>query len=92
MFSTFGGNPVACRAALAVLDVIEEDNLVERAHGTGGRLRASLEDLAARHEAIGEVRGAGLLIGVELVRDQETRRPAPRLANDIMNDMKERGS
>jgi len=91
MFSTFGGNPVACRAALAVLDVIEENNLVERAHGTGARLRASLEALAARHEAIGEVRGAGLLIGVELVRDQETRRPAPRLANDIMNDMKERG-
>jgi 4-aminobutyrate aminotransferase-like enzyme len=91
MFSTFGGNPVACRAALAVLDVIEEDNLIERAYATGARLRATLEALAARHEAVGDVRGMGLLIGVELVDDKEARRPAPRLANAVMNEMKERG-
>jgi 4-aminobutyrate aminotransferase-like enzyme len=91
MFSTFGGNPVACRAALAVLDVIEEDNLIERAHATGARLRATLEAMAARHEAVGDVRGEGLLIGVELVGDTEARSPAPRLANAVMNDMRERG-
>ena len=91
MFSTFGGNPVACRAALAVLDIIEEDGLIERAHVTGARLRADLEALAARHEAVGDVRGAGLLIGVELVRDQETRQPGPRLAHAVINNMKERG-
>lgn len=91
MFSTFGGNPVACRAALAVLDIIEEDNLIERTHETGARLRAGLEALAVRHEAVGDVRGAGLLIGVELVRDQEARRTASRLAHAVMNDMKERG-
>jgi 4-aminobutyrate aminotransferase-like enzyme/Ser/Thr protein kinase RdoA (MazF antagonist) len=90
MFSTFGGNPVACRAALAVLDVIEEDNLIERAHATGARLRAELEALGAHHDAVGDVRGAGLLIGVELVNDKETRRPAPPLAHAVMNEMKER--
>jgi len=91
MFSTFGGNPVACRAALGVLDLIEEDNLIERAHATGGRLRDTLEALAARHEAVGDIRGTGLLIGVELVGDKEARRPEPRLANAVMNEMKERG-
>ena len=91
MFSTFGGNPVACRAALAVLDVIEEENLIERAHATGARLRAELEGLVGRHEAVGDVRGAGLLLGVELVNDKETRDPAPRLAHAVMNEMKERG-
>lgn len=91
MFSTFGGNPVACRAALAVLDIIEEDGLIERARATGARLRAGLEALGERHDSVGDIRGAGLLIGVELVSDQATRRPAPRLAHAVMNDMKERG-
>ena len=91
MFSTFGGNPVACRAALAVLDVIEEENLVERAHATGARLRAGLDALTSRHEVVGDVRGAGLLLGVELVSDKETRDPVPRFANAVMNEMKERG-
>ena len=91
MFSTFGGNPVACRAALAVLDVIEEDNLIERAHATGAGLRGGLEAVGARHEAVGDVRGAGLLFGVELVSDKEARRPAPRLAHAVVNEMKERG-
>jgi len=91
MFSTFGGNPVACRAALAVLHVIEEDNLIERAHARGARLRAGLEAVGARHEEVGDVRGAGLLLGVEIVTDKETRRPAPRLANAVINEMKERG-
>ena len=91
MFSTFGGNPVACRAALAVLEVIEEDDLIERANATGARLRAGLEALRARHDAVGDVRGVGLLLGVELVSDKETRRPAPRLAYAVMNEMKERG-
>ena len=74
-----------------MLDVIEEDNLVERAHATGARLRAGLDAVAARHEVVGDVRGAGLLLGVELVSDKETRDPAPRLAHAVMNEMKERG-
>jgi 4-aminobutyrate aminotransferase-like enzyme/Ser/Thr protein kinase RdoA (MazF antagonist) len=91
MFSTFGGNPVACRAALAVLDVIEEDSLMEKARATGARLRASLEALMGAHEAVGDVRGTGLLIGVELVSDKGARDPAPRVAQAVMNEMKERG-
>jgi 4-aminobutyrate aminotransferase-like enzyme/Ser/Thr protein kinase RdoA (MazF antagonist) len=91
MFSTFGGNPVAARAALAVLDVLEEAHLKERADVVGRRLRASLEALARRHSSVGDVRGTGLLIGVELVRDRRTREPAPRLTQTVMNRMKERG-
>ena len=91
IFSTFGGNPVACRAALAVLDVIEEEGLVERARDVGGRLRADLEGLKERHAAIGDVRGAGLLLGVELVSDRDARDPAPALTHAVMNAMKERG-
>jgi 4-aminobutyrate aminotransferase-like enzyme/Ser/Thr protein kinase RdoA (MazF antagonist) len=66
-FSTFGGNPVAAQAALAVLDVIDDEQLVERAARVGARLRRALEDLRADHPAITAVRGSGLLIGVELV-------------------------
>jgi len=66
VFSTFGGNPVAAVAALAVLDVIEDEKLIPRTAEVGGRLLDDLRSLAARHDAIREVRGRGLLIGVEL--------------------------
>ena len=91
MFSTFGGNPVACRAALAVLDVIESEGLVTRAFEVGSHLRKGLDGLKSRHPAIGDVRGVGLLIGVELVRDLETREPDSLLAASLMNGMRERG-
>ena len=79
-FSTFGGNPVACIAALTVLDVLDDERLVENAAEVGGRLRASLADLAARHPAIGDVRGRGLMLGVELVEPGESAAPATDLA------------
>lgn len=91
MFSTFGGNPVACRAALAVLDVLERERLMERAADVGSHLRRNLERLMTRHETIGDVRGAGLMIGVELVQGTDAATPAPRLAHYVMNHMKERG-
>jgi 4-aminobutyrate aminotransferase-like enzyme len=91
MFSTFGGNPVASRAALAVLDVIEEEGLQQRAAAVGARLRSNLDEVMDAHSAIAEVRGTGLMIGVELVGDPETGAPAPDLAHSVMNDMKERG-
>jgi 4-aminobutyrate aminotransferase-like enzyme len=90
-FSTFGGNPVACAAALAVLDVIEDEDLVANAARVGGRLREAIEALGAMHEAIGNVRGRGLMVGVDLVTDRSTRTPATELAKRVMNGMRERG-
>jgi 4-aminobutyrate aminotransferase-like enzyme/Ser/Thr protein kinase RdoA (MazF antagonist) len=90
-FSTFGGNPVACAAALAVLDVIDEERLVRRAAETGAYLRDQLVSLAAAHQAIGEVRGRGLLVGVELVRDRETRAPDGARARRVVDGLRERG-
>jgi 4-aminobutyrate aminotransferase-like enzyme len=90
-FSTFGGNPVACAAALAVLDVIEDEGLLANAARIGARLRATLGELAATHEAIGDVRGRGLMVGVDLVSDRASREPATDLAKRVMNEMRERG-
>lgn len=90
-FSTFGGNPVACAAALAVLDVIEEEKLLDRAAETGRYLRDGLEELGRRHELLGDVRGEGLLIGVELVQNAATREPAPQTARSVANGMRDRG-
>jgi 4-aminobutyrate aminotransferase-like enzyme/Ser/Thr protein kinase RdoA (MazF antagonist) len=90
-FSTFGGNPVACAAALAVLDVIEDEDLVANAARMGGRLREAIEGLAATHEPIGDVRGRGLMVGVDLVTHRATRAPASELAKRVMNGMRERG-
>jgi 4-aminobutyrate aminotransferase-like enzyme/aminoglycoside phosphotransferase (APT) family kinase protein len=89
LFSTFGGNPVACAAALAVLAVIEEEGLVANAAKVGSYLRQGLLTLANRHPVIGDVRGEGLLLGVELV-DAE-RRPAARTARQVVEAMRERG-
>ena len=74
--STFGGNPVTATAAKAVIDFIEEQNLLANCTETGAYLRAGLEDLKAKHELIGDVRGMGLLQAIELVEDRETKAPA----------------
>jgi 4-aminobutyrate aminotransferase-like enzyme/Ser/Thr protein kinase RdoA (MazF antagonist) len=90
-FSTFGGNPVACAAALAVLDVLEEEGLQARARDVGEYMLSGLRGLAERHPLIGDVRGTGLLIGVELVRDRDTRDPASRDAEAVANGLRARG-
>jgi len=74
--STFGGNPVTTTAAKAVIDFIEEQNLLANCTETGAYLRAGLEDLKSKHEIIGDVRGMGLLQAIELVQDRETKAPA----------------
>ena len=90
-FSTFGGNPVACAAALAVLDVIDGEGLVANARIVGAGLADAIRGLAATHPAIGDVRGRGLMVGVDLVEDPAGREPAAALAARVMNGMRERG-
>jgi 4-aminobutyrate aminotransferase-like enzyme len=71
--STFGGNPVATRTAKATIDFIESENLMENARLVGGYLRERLQELQEKHKLIGEVRGMGLMQGLELVKDRKTR-------------------
>jgi 4-aminobutyrate aminotransferase-like enzyme/Ser/Thr protein kinase RdoA (MazF antagonist) len=90
-FSTFGGNPVACAAGLAVLDVLEEEKLQEHALRTGARLIEGLRSLQTRHALIGDVRGSGLFLGIDLVLDRETREPAPLQASYVVNRLRDCG-
>ena len=90
-FSTFGGNPVACASGLAVLDVVRDEGLQARALETGTHLVAGLRGLMEKHPLIGDVRGAGLFLGVELVRDRVTREPATVQAKVVVNRLRELG-
>ncbi len=90
-FSTTGGNPVSCAAATAVLEVIEREELQDNARRVGAELRASLMDLSTRHALIGDVRGCGLFIGVELVLDRDTLEPAPAETHLVLNRLREHG-
>jgi 4-aminobutyrate aminotransferase / (S)-3-amino-2-methylpropionate transaminase / 5-aminovalerate transaminase len=78
--STFGGNPVACAAALANIEVMEEERLPEESARKGARAMSRLREMAERHSLIGDVRGLGLMIGVELVKDRTTKEPAAKEA------------
>jgi 4-aminobutyrate aminotransferase-like enzyme len=90
-FSTFGGNPVACAAGLAVLKIVEEENLQERALRVGNFLKKSLLSLQEQHPIIGDVRGSGLFLGVDLVSDPVTRSAATAQAVYVVNRLRERG-
>jgi 2,2-dialkylglycine decarboxylase (pyruvate) len=84
-------DPLPAAAGLAVLDVIAEEGLVERAAARGAYMLERLRELQAEHEPIGDVRGRGLLIGVELVEDRESRRPADALGAEVTRECYERG-
>jgi 4-aminobutyrate aminotransferase len=88
---TYVGNPVAQAAALAVLDVVEEEGLCERAAAIGETIRARMHDWQGSFESIGDVRGVGAMLAVELVRDRATKEPAPELASAVAEHALERG-
>ena len=91
LFSTFAGNPVSCAAGMAVLDVIEDEGLVANAADVGEYLKDSLIQLADTHSLMGDVRGSGLLVAVELVTDRETRTPATAETARLVELMREAG-
>lgn len=88
-FNTFGGNPVSCATVSAVLDVMEQKKLREHATRVGNHLLNSLRQLALKHPIIGDVRGVGLFIGIELVEDKDTKTPATAKAKLVVSRMKE---
>jgi 4-aminobutyrate aminotransferase-like enzyme len=90
-FNTFGGNPVSCAAGQAVLDVIRDEQLQARSHEMGQYLLAGLRQMAERYPIIGDVRGAGLFLGVELVTDRDSKQPAAEQTRKVVNAMREQG-
>lgn len=90
-FNTFGGNPVSCAIGTAVLDEIEEEGLRQHAAETGKHFKKMLDSLAEQHELIGDVRGHGMYLGVELVRDRHTKQPATEEALLVSELMKDEG-
>lgn len=89
-FNTFAGNPVVMAQGLAVLDVIDEEKIQENAHQVGTHLKQRFVELQERHHLIGDVRGMGLMLGMELVRDRKTKEPANTEASEILELCKER--
>ena len=90
-FNSFGGNPVSCAVGHAVLNVIEEEGLQQNAKDVGKYLKSLLNELKEKHSLIGDVRGHGLFLGVELVRNLESLDPADKETDQIVNAMKEKG-
>jgi 4-aminobutyrate aminotransferase-like enzyme len=90
-FNTFGGNPVSCAAATAVLAELEEKQLQAHAARIGKLAHARLTDLAAKYPVIGDVRQSGMVFGAEFVLDRETREPASAYADRVVNEMRQRG-
>jgi len=89
--NTFGGNPVACTAALEVIGVIRDEKLMENATRQGAYLMKRLKEMQQKYAIIGDVRGKGLMVGAELVKDPETKEPAPKELEEIMNKCFKRG-
>ena len=90
-FNTFGGNPVVCAQGKAVLEVIEREKLQANSLELGGRISAGLEKLKEKHNIIGDVRGKGLMLGIELVKDRATKEPAKAECAQLLESAREMG-
>lgn len=90
-FNTFGGNPVSCAAAMAVLEEIEDKQLLANAQTVGDHARARLETLQQKYDFIGDVRGSGLIFGAEMVLDCKSKEPASEFTDRVINEMRQRG-
>jgi alanine-glyoxylate transaminase/(R)-3-amino-2-methylpropionate-pyruvate transaminase len=90
-FNTFGGNPVQMSQASAVLDVIDSEGIQDNARVVGSHLKSGLVELQQKHPIMGEVRGMGLLLGVELVRDRATKEPADDETTEVLEQARVRG-
>jgi 4-aminobutyrate aminotransferase-like enzyme len=90
-FSSFGGNPVSCEIGKAVLEVIEEESLQDNALEVGHQLMEGFKSMQGDHEWIHDVRGAGLFLGIELVKQSDAGSPAAKEAKGIINSMKDKG-
>jgi 4-aminobutyrate aminotransferase len=89
--STFGGNPVSCVAAKATIALIEEDRLMDNAETVGNYFHAGLEALKEKHAIVGDVRGMGLMQGIELVKDRKTKEPGSDLTNQLLERLRIHG-
>jgi 4-aminobutyrate aminotransferase len=89
--STFGGNPLSCVSAGAVIDVIKEERLLENATKQGAHIMKRLTELKDKCEIVGDVRGKGLMVGMEIVENKESKKPAPQKAMEIMTRSWKRG-
>jgi alanine-glyoxylate transaminase / (R)-3-amino-2-methylpropionate-pyruvate transaminase len=90
-FNTFGGNPVVCAQGIAVLDVIERENMQANSLNLGHKILAGLNELKEKHKLIGDIRGKGLLLGIELVKDRQSKEPAREECAQVMENCKEMG-
>jgi len=90
-FNTYGGNPVVCAQGSAVLDVIDREKLQANSLKIGNRILAGLNKLKEKHNVIGDVRGKGLLLGIELVKDQQSKEPAKEECAQVVETCKEMG-
>ncbi len=91
MFHTYGASPTSCAAGRAVLKVIREEKTQENARTVGGALLARLKDLQQRHKAIGDVRGRGLMLAIEMVKDRKTKEPDPAVTAAVFENCREQG-
>jgi len=88
---TYAGSPIACAAALAVLEVFEQEQLLARSQAVGERLKAGLRDIQAKHPSIGDVRGLGAMVAIELFQDGDVHRPHAELAAQVVARARDKG-